>query len=135
MSKLDDAFGTDKFKKLKYNPINVDLSNFRKVINTMKPHLTSKDELKVMPTEALKSGYGLPKNHKIRIPLRPIVSSLNSICSGAESYLHNLIAPIVAQCSFSIKSTKIFKEKFTEIQNFDSENYEVISYDCIQLYL
>ena len=49
-------------------------------------------------------------------------------------FLHDLIKPIVAECKFSIKSTKEFKDKILEIESFDQNEYEIVSYDCIQLY-
>ena len=98
LKKLDDTFNSDKFKKLRYNPINVDLKKYRTEANKMKPHISVKDERRIMPVEASKSAYGIPKNSKPGVPLRPIVSSLNSICTGAESFLHDLIKPIVADC-------------------------------------
>ena len=52
----------------------------------MKPHISVKDERRILPVEALKSAYGVPKNAKPGVPLRPIVSSLNSICTGAEAF-------------------------------------------------
>ena len=40
--------------------------------------------------ESLKKGYGIPKNHKPGVPLRPIVSSFNSITVGVEQFLQNI---------------------------------------------
>ena len=86
MKKLDETFNADKFKKLRHNPINVGLKKYRAEANKMKPHISVKDERRIMPVEALKSAYGVPKNAKPGVPLRPIVSSLNSICTGAEAF-------------------------------------------------
>ena len=66
--------------------------------------------------------------------MRPIVSSLNSITSGAESYLHDLITPIVKNCKYSLNSTIELKKRFLEIQGFNSVEYEIVSYDCVSLY-
>jgi hypothetical protein len=112
MKKLDETFNADKFKKLRYNPINVDLKKYRAEANKMKPHISVKDERRIMPVEALKSAYGVPKNAKPGVPLRLIVSSLNCICTGAEAFLHDLIKPIVAECKFSIKSIRNSRIKF-----------------------
>ena len=57
----------------------------------MKPFMTNRDEYRTAPVENLKRAYGIPKNHKPGRPLRPIVSSINSITCGAEEYLKTLI--------------------------------------------
>ena len=79
--------------------------------NKLKNHLSDKEGYLINPKESLKRGYGIPKNHKPGIPLRPIVSSINSITVSGEQYLHNLIAPIAKKCKFALNSTKDFKEK------------------------
>ena len=58
----------DKFKKLRYNPINVDLKKFRTEANKMKPYISVKDERRIMPVKALKAANGVPKNSKPGIP-------------------------------------------------------------------
>ena len=134
VKKLDQIFEKSKFQKLKSNPLNVDLAAYRKVINEIKPNLSNKNEYLLTPTESLKRGYGIPKNTKPNLPLRPIVSSLNSITNGGEKYLHNLIAPIIKKCKYSLYSTKEFKNKFSKIQQFDDNEFEVICLDCVSLY-
>ena len=134
---MDQIFTPDKFKRLKINPINTDLEKIRKLINDFKPFLTNLDEYKMIPIETLKRGYGIIKNHKDGLPLRPIVSSFLTITSGVESYLKNLISPINDMCKFSVDSTLSFKTKFFEFGQtglFKSAEYEVISYDCQSLY-
>jgi hypothetical protein len=79
LKKLDDIFEPDKFKKLKSNPINKDLADYRIMANKLKNHLSDKQGYSINPRESLKRGYGILKKHKPGIPLRPIVSSINSI--------------------------------------------------------
>ena len=102
--------------------------------NKLKNHLSDKEGYLISPRESLKRGYGIPKNHKTGVPLRPIVSSINSITVGGEQYLHNLIAPIVKKCKFSLNSTQDFKSKFSKIPKFDNNEFEVVSFDCVSLY-
>ena len=102
--------------------------------NKLKNHLSDKQGYLINPRESLKRGYGIPKNHKPGIPLRPIVSSLNSITVGGEQFLHDLISPIVKKCKHSLNSTKDFKQKFSKIPKFDNEEFEVVSFDCVSLY-
>ena len=102
--------------------------------NKLKNHLSDKEGYLINPKESLERGYGILKNHKPGIPLRPIVSSINSITVGGEQYLHNLMAPIVKKCKFSLNSTKDFKEKILKIPKFDTNNFEVVTFDCVSLY-
>ena len=134
LKKLDEIFEPSKFKKLKSNPINKDLTDYRIMANKLKNHLSDKEGYLISPRESLKRGYGIPKNHKTGVPLRPIVSSINSITVGGEQYLHNLIAPIVKKCKFSLNSTQDFKSKFSKIPKFDNNEFEVVSFDCVSLY-
>ena len=86
LKKLNDIFERNKFKKLKSNPINVDLSNYRIMAHKLKNHLSDKDGYRINSRESLKRRYGIPKNHKSGIPLRPIVFSINSITVGGEEF-------------------------------------------------
>ena len=71
----------------------------------------SKEDVKlVRPTEGLKKGYGITKQHKTGIPVRPIVLSLNSVTCGAEEYLKSLVKPILEKCEFALDSTREFKK-------------------------
>ena len=136
IKKLDQVFSPDKFLRLKINPINTDLKKIRSLIGTFKPYLSNLEEIKMRPIENLKRGYGLVKVHKNN-KLRPIISSLNTVTSGAENFLKLLIAPINSSCKFVVDSTLSFKTKFQEFissEKFNPQEHEVISYDCQSLY-
>ena len=67
--------------------------------------------------------------------MRPIISGRNSLTSGCETYLLNLIQPLLKNCQYSISSTKEFKEKFGSIRDkFDPRQYEIVSYDAKSLF-
>ena len=137
IKKLDEVFSSDKFQRLKINPINTDLQKLRVLINNFKPFLTNKEQFKVIPIETLKRGYGIIKNHKKGLPLRPIVSSCATLTTGVETYLQDLISPINKSCKFSVDSTLTFKNKisdFIQTGEFNSEVHEVVSYDCQSLF-
>jgi hypothetical protein len=119
---------------LKINLIHVDLESFNKIITYFKQFVSHSDAYNIQPIDAIKRAYGLPKNHKKNIPLRPIVSSLNSITSSSEAFLQNLISPITKSCKFSVESTIELKKRFLEIQGFNSEEYEIVNSDCVSLF-
>ena len=135
LKKLNEIFKPEKFKKLKSNPLNVDLANYKIMANKLKKnHLSDKQAYLINPRESLKRGYGIPKNRKPGISLRPIVSSINSFTLGAEQFLHNLISRIVKQCKHFLNSTQDFKRKFSKIRKFENKEFEIVSYDSVSLY-
>ena len=49
--------------------------------------------------------YGLPKIHKPGIPLRPIVSFVDSRTNAISSYLARILSPAVGNTDFIVKSS------------------------------
>ena len=88
----------------------------------------------MQPNVGIKKGFGLLKKHKINEPLRPIISSVNSLTEGAESFLAKIFAPFVKKCKYSVESTKQFKEKFLDARSHFSEDVEVTSFDAVSLF-
>ena len=55
--------------------------------------------------------------------------------SPAETYIFNLIQPLVDECKFSINSTKEFSNHFKKIQfKLDSNLHEICSWDIKSMY-
>ena len=135
LKKLDNVFEPSKFERLNTNPIKTDLRELKSLISEFGEFLSKSDQRIIDPTQSLKKGFGLLKLHRQGEPLRPIVSSFNSLTSGSEQFLLNLFKPILAKCKFSINSTKNFKQKFCEIKDkFDERIHEVVSFDATSLY-
>ena len=120
---------------MKSSPLQDDLKLFRKLIKEMKPFVSKKTFYRLKPTQNLKKAYGLVKMHKDGKPLRIIVSSLNSICSGAENYLKNILQNFLPECKYSIESTKKFKTWFMqERKKFEKSDYQIVTLDVVKLY-
>ena len=135
LEKLDEIYDPQKFEKLPRNPLKTDLTQFKSLISEFSDFLSKSDKRLLDPVENTKSAYGLVKLHRENAPLRPIVSGRNCLTSGCEQYLLNLIQPILAECQYSISSTKKFKEKFCATKDlFNPDIHEVISYDASQLF-
>ena len=136
ITKLNNIFGdTEKFEKLQCNPLNKDLDEFKKLIRNLKPYFTEQTYDKIWPNESLKKGYGICKLHKDGAPLRPIVSSVNSITSGAEDFINNLIKPLLKECIYSVDSNINFKNSLLKNRiKFDAEKHEIVSFDVKSLY-
>ena len=55
--------------------------------------------------------YGLPKIHKMGIPLRPIVSSIGSATYRLVRELARILTPLKGQCSSYIRNSSHFVER------------------------
>ena len=49
--------------------------------------------------------YGLPKIHKLGIPLRPIVSFVNSLTYAISGYLARILSPVVGNTDYTVKNS------------------------------
>ena len=52
--------------------------------------------------------YGLPKNHKLDVPLRPIVSNIGSPTYGLAKHMRDLIAPLAGKTFAYVRNSKHF---------------------------
>jgi len=102
-SKIEEAFNDRQtFTKLTKNPLQSDKTKLFRSISKFKPHISKNTEFRTRPSDKLKRGYGVIKYHKPEKPLRPIISSINSVTEGAEIYLKKILSPFVSQCKFSV---------------------------------
>ena len=76
--------------------------------------------------------YGLPKLHKKNIPLRPIISCIQSPFNLLSKFLKNILSNIAYKNEYYIKDSFHFKQKLKNIQI--PEEYILISLDLISLY-
>ena len=135
LEKLNNIFDSDNYIKLNSNPLKNDLSEMKTLVSEFCEFLTNSDKRKIDPTQNLKKGFGIVKLHRPNAPLRPIISSFNTLTSGSEQFLLNLIKPLVSNCEFSVNSTKEFKERFCAMKDkFNPLIYEVVSFDATALY-
>ena len=54
--------------------------------------------------------YGLPKIHKPGIPLRPIVSFVNSPTYAISGYLARILSPVVGNTDYTVKNSCEFAD-------------------------
>ena len=131
---MNNEFQNPNYEKLTKNPLEDDLKSFSKLILTMKPFISDKEFYKMKAKQSIKKCYGIIKWKKDR-PLRPIVSSINSITIGAESYILEILKKFESQFMFSVNSSKSFKDWFIKHSpSFNDNNYEIISMDIVKLY-
>ncbi|KFD59091.1 hypothetical protein M513_00254 [Trichuris suis] len=76
--------------------------------------------------------YGLPKIHKPGVPLRPVVSSVNSVTSKLCSYLKNIIQPLTGKRDSNVKNCKEFCIALKSVRSQPSDL--MVSYDVKDLF-
>ena len=123
------------YKQIKNDPTNAYQKNNNELItkweNKMYISPDTAKKLKIQNSQPPKI-YGLPKLHKENIPLRPIVSCIQSPFENLSKFLKNNIQNIVNSNKYYIKDSTDFKSKIKNINIPD--NYILISLDVISLY-
>ena len=77
--------------------------------------------------------YGfMPKIHKTGIPLRPIVSFINSPTYDVSSYLAKILSPVVGNTVNTVKNSLEFAD-FIRGKTLDAED-ELVSFDVVSLF-
>ncbi|XP_072016889.1 uncharacterized protein [Amphiura filiformis] len=87
---------------------------------------------KLYPGETVPAFYGLPKIHKPAIPLRPIVSSIDSVTYNVAKQLSYIIGPLVGKSCHHVANSSDLVDKLKDIQVEDDET--LTSYDVSALF-
>ena len=75
--------------------------------------------------------YGLPKIHKKKIPLSPIVSSIGSVSYGVAKELTRIIKPLMGCSQHHVNNSKKFADEMKEIKLEEGESntsYDVTAF-------
>ena len=75
--------------------------------------------------------YGLPKIHKVSVPLRPITSCVNSPTYSLSKYLVSILSPLLNE-KYSVKSSTAFAEKIRD-QTITADEI-MVSFDVVSLF-
>jgi hypothetical protein len=133
--KLRKEFPNSKFKKLANDPINTDTAKYQNLIRDFRPYISKTTYNDIRVSYKLKRSYGLAKLHKRGEPFRPIVGSTNSITSGLEGYLVEILSKLEKKiCKYSINSTKMFKNIFMKFNSKMDQTYQFVSFDVKNMY-
>jgi len=76
--------------------------------------------------------YGLPKLHKPRIPMRPIVSFCGSPTYQLSKYLTTILQPLTDKSRCKLQSTENFIDTIKTVQIPD--DYKLVSFDVKSLF-
>ena len=72
---------------------------------------------KIYPTGAsAPKFYGLPKIHKENVPLRPLVSSIDSITYEVAKELSRILKPLIGNSIHHVNNSQEFAEEIRNIQ-------------------
>ena len=114
-----------KTTERKLNKILLELKKSEKISESLYKRLHSSDGL---PPRF----YGLPKIHKPQIPLRPIVSFVDSPTYNLSSYLANILEPLVGNTNCHVKNSYEFASFIKDIKLTEDE--ELVSFDVVSLF-
>lgn len=126
---------TNTYKKLTSNPT----TKYQKLNNNLIKSWENSNLISPETAKNLKINnahppriYGLPKLHKPDIPLRPIVSSIQSPLYKLSKYLSNTITNIIGKNDHYIKNSFEFKNFINDI--YIPEDHILISLDVVSMY-
>ena len=75
--------------------------------------------------------YGLPKIHKVNVPLRPIVSYVNSPANNISKFLSIIIKPLMTN-RFSVKNSIDFIDRIKDV--VIEKDDILVSFDVVSLF-
>ena len=76
--------------------------------------------------------YGLPKIHKADVPLRPIVSCVNTFAYDLSAYLANILSPLTGKSEFTVTNSAHFASTISSETIRDNEI--MVSFDVESLF-
>ncbi|KAL9973358.1 hypothetical protein ACROYT_G019801 [Oculina patagonica] len=76
--------------------------------------------------------YGLPKIHKADVPLRPIVSCVNTFAYDLSAYLANILSPLTGNSDFAVTNSAHFVSTISSETILDNEI--MVSFDVESLF-
>ena len=134
IQKLETEFNakTDIYTKIRSNPLDKELLRYGRSINSIKDFISKKTFYSIKPNHRIKSGYGIIKLHKKDHPIRPIISSKNSLTSGSELFILSILKKFPIK--YSLNSSRDFKNKFIEDRTLIKNDHKIASFDVQSLY-
>jgi predicted GIY-YIG superfamily endonuclease len=120
----------------KKDALNAEVKD-NKITNTAKDNLIKeyKKEIKLVKSDDTNKTphiYGAPKIHKENVPLRPIVSTIDSSMRNLETHLKHILTPLSNNSIYNVKNPKQVLEKLNSI-NID-ENTRCCSFDVVNMF-
>ncbi|XP_041472626.1 uncharacterized protein LOC121421891 [Lytechinus variegatus] len=125
------------YRQINYNPTNGYRKKTCALINSFHANGDISEELERHLTPATEptvpAFYGLPKIHKpAPIPVRPIVSSIDSVTYNLAKFVARILSPLVGNTIHHIQNTDNFVEELKTVKL--DENETIVSFDVSALF-
>ena len=130
---------TQQFTKLTVDPTKTLEGQIQRAVRKIKPHLTEKEYKTVYPSGSRPGKfYGTAKIHKLKanegvekLPIRPIISNINTASYKLAKYLAKLLRPL-ASSDYTVSSSKDFIDKWKNQRKL--RGMKMISFDVTSLF-
>ncbi|XP_046387902.1 uncharacterized protein LOC124157319 [Ischnura elegans] len=131
ISKINDLLNDDTYSEEKLDPTSRTQKGIKHIINQSS---IPPEERKWIIESAPKPPrlYGLPKIHKQGVPLRPIVSAIDSPSHKLAKYLAQQLVPFSGQTSTHVKNSAHFIEIIKKAKI--SKDDILVSFDVVSLF-
>jgi len=128
---------SDQFVKLKKDPTKTIETKIQKAVRKIKSKLTPLQYQSVYPSGSQPGRfYGTAKIHKLRegdnvnqLPLRPIISNVNTASYHLAKYLAKLLSPL-SKSEYTVKSTNDFIHKLRQQEIPRDMKTDIFRRDC-----
>ena len=134
-SKLSKMLESGTYKQLKKDPT---VTQETKIVSRLRA-LEKSGELpttiyqRIRPTGSLPPMlYGLPKIHKVDVPLRPMVSCIKSPSYSLSKHIASIISPLMGQSDSFVKNSEHFISTIRDI-TVDPDDI-MVSFDVCSLF-
>lgn len=135
LRKMNDLLSdSDTYIVVKRDPTNKIISSLRDLLNRWRKRdfIFSNTALRLHSDGVLPRAYGLPKIHKNNVPLRIIISSINSPLHSFATYLHKFLYDNLPKPSSHITNSY---ELVNRLKNFYIDDHiDIISLDVVNLF-
>ena len=128
-----------QFKKFDNDPTNTTEGKIQRILRRIKPTLSEHEYKVLYPSgSSPRKLYGAAKIHKVlrngnigQLPIRPIVSNLNTATYQLAKHLSKILSPL-RESEYTIKSTRHFMEiiKHKKVP----EGFQMVSFDVKSLF-
>ena len=130
---------TERFKRLTKDPTATTERKIQKVLRKIKSKFSEQEYKRLYPTGSAPTRfYGTAKLHKLKndstvddLPIRPIISNINTASYQLAKYLAKLLSPL-SMSEYTVKCTSDF---ITHIKGQNIPNsFKLISFDATSLF-
>jgi hypothetical protein len=113
---MSDLINTDSYGRIKNDRTACVERAIKKELNKHKKVMPEALFHKLNPNNSVPPHiYGLPKIHKPGMPLRPIVSCIDSPCHKLARYLTDILSPLVGKSPSYVKDSKHLVEMLSQV--------------------